>query len=370
MITRIFAPSAAALLLAGCTTIATPAEHGFFVQKDCGAQARCFATIQSAVDAAQAVDPENFVTIEVGAGDFAEKVVIERANLALKGQGASVTRLHFDLVAQHAAQFHRDRWGTAGSATLTINSQNVAISGITIENTFDYLANDLLPADDPHKIGNSQALAVLLDIASDRVVFDRVALLGYQDTLFANGKRAFVRDSLIAGNVDFIFGNGQLLIEDSELRTRPRAAGAEDEGGFESYLIAPSTQIAEPIGIMVHRSRLTREDGVPDGSVALARPWHPTTRFADGRYADPNAIGLAIFVDCFMDAHVHPDHWAPMNGTARDGSKTDVFYPQDSRFWQSGSYGPGARHRDIGMQWQPDTSFDVLRTAFFANWRP
>jgi pectinesterase len=337
------------------------------VRKDCKAAASCYSTIQAAVDIAQQISVQTPVRIRVGAGDFDEKVVIERGNLSLTGQGAKISRLRHNLVAEYARQYHRNRWGTAGSATLTINGDDVKITDITVENSFDYLANDSLAPGDPKKISNSQALAVLLDVASDRVLFDRVAMLGYQDTLFANGRRGYVRNSLIAGNVDFIFGNGQLLIEVSELRTRPRGAAA-DEGEFDSFIVAPSTQISEPVGIVVHRSRLTREAGVRDNSVALARPWHPTTRFADGRYADPNAIGQAIFIDCFMDAHIHREHWTSMNGTARNGTKSDIFGPQGSRFWETGSHGPGAAAVDIGMSWKPAMGMPEIRAYFARDW--
>jgi len=337
------------------------------VSKDCAGRPRCHPSLGEALIAADAEAMGRPVRIEIGPGDFNERVVAERSQLQIVGAGRDRTRLHNDLVAEHAAGLHRDRWGTAGSATLTITGTDVAISDITIENDFDYLANDSLANDDPRKIGNSQALAVLLDTGSDKVRFDRVALLGYQDTLFAHGGRAFVTDSLIAGNVDFIFGNGQLLIEDSELRTR-RRAGTSDEK-FDSFLLAPSTSIAQPVGILVHRSRLTREAGVSDASIALARPWHPTTKFEDGRYADPDAIGQAIFVDCWMDAHIHPEHLTSMPGTARSGAKTDIFTPQTgARFWESGSTGPGARKVDIGMTWQPPLSFDQMRALVLDGW--
>ncbi|RVQ68806.1 pectin esterase [Croceicoccus ponticola] len=352
--------------LMGCATV--PAAGGDMVvevSKNCEARPACHETVASALAYASAQPVGLPVRIAIGPGDFNERIVVERSHLAIGGAGAGRTRLHNDLVAENAAGLHRERWGTAGSATLTIAATDVTIADMTIENDFDYLANDALPAGDPDKIGNSQALAVLLDQTSDRVLIERAALLGYQDTLFAHGGRAVVRDSLIAGNVDFIFGDGLLLIEDSELRTRRRAPNADE---FESFLLAPSTRVDQPVGILVYRSRLTREAGVRDESVALARPWHPTTTFADGRYANPDAIGQAIFVDCWMDAHIHPDHWTSMAGTARDGTKTDIFTPQSSRFWEQGSSGPGARHRDIGITWKPDLPFAALRDRITAGW--
>lgn len=350
-----------AAIFSGAVAIAAPPTYR--VAHACANTARCYISIQAALDAATG---DQTAVIAVSAGDYYEKVTIRRGKTILKGEGAGRTRLHFDAVAQTASAYHRDHWGTPGSATLTIDADQVTIDGLTIENSYDFLANDALPGGDPKKIGNAQAVALLLDIHSDRVLIRNAAILGYQDTLFANGGRAFIRKSLVAGNVDFIFGNGQLLIADSEIRTRKRAS-AVAAGDFHSFVIAPSTPLSQRMGIVVYRSRLTREAGVPDNAVALGRPWHPTKRFADGRYADPNAVGQASFIDCFMDAHIHQDHWASMGGTARDGSKTAVFRPQDSRFSESGSYGPGARHTEIGITWaDPVTIRDVA--ALFEGW--
>lgn len=354
-------------VLFGAAALPASADTRLSVSPDCGARKACFTTVQAALDAAQNDKSEGWVVIDVAAGDYYEKATISRAKVRLRGAGPDRTRLHFDAVAETAGKYHRRNWGTPGSATLTVNADHVTIEGIRIENTFDYLSNDALPDSDPKKIGNSQGVAVLLDIDSDRVLIRHAELIGYQDTLFANGKRALIRDSLISGNIDFIFGNGQLLIEKSEIRTRNRGA-ALAPGEFHSFLLAPSTPLSQPIGIVVYRSRLTREAGVPDASVALGRPWHPTTTFADGRYADPNAVGQASFIDCIMEAHIHPDHWTTMNGTARDGTKTAVFRPQDSRFHESGSTGPGAAHRDIGIAWTEALDIKAVRGIVSAGW--
>lgn len=337
------------------------------VRGDCGAQPRCYASIAQALAATEHDESGRWVTIHINAGDYREKLTISRPRTRLIGAGATRTRIHFDAVAQNARHYHRDNWGTPGSATVTINADQVAVNGLTIENDFDYLSNDALAADDPQRLANPQAVALLLDIDSDRVDLRSVGLIGYQDTLLANGKRARVRRSLIAGNIDFIFGNGTLLIEDSELRSRPRAA-LPASGELQSYIAAPSTPRSQAVGIVIARSRLTREAGVPDGAVALARPWHPTTRFADGRYADPDAVGQALFIDCHMDAHIAPAHWTSMGGTARDGSKSAVFAPQDARFFEIGSVGPGAARTDIGMTWAPSADLAAMRKRLFTNW--
>lgn len=358
----------AALLMSGMLVSAASANAQnavYRVEKDCAKRERCFSSVQAALAAASS--GEGWITIKIGAGDFKEKVTVSRAKTVLQGKGAGRTRLVFDAVAQTAGQFHRANWGTPGSATLTINADQVTVKALTVENSFDYLSNDALPEGDPRKISASQAVALLLDIQSDRVLIENAALLGYQDTLFANGKRAYIRKSLVAGNVDFIFGNGQVLIEDSEIRTRRRGA-ALPSGEIESFITAPSTPLSQGIGIVIYRSKLTREAGVKDHAVTLGRPWHPTARFPDGRYADPNAVGQASFIDCFMDAHINADHWSSMAGTARDGSKTAIFRPQDSRFSESGSYGPGAVKNDIGIKWTSPLSIAEVRHVMFEGW--
>lgn len=354
-------------LLAGYAAMARADDGQYHARTECGAMRGCFTRIQAALDAADRDRSARRIVVDIGAGVFHEKVVLRRNRVRLVGRGAARTRLSFDAVAEHAGRYDRAQWGTAGSATLTVDADEVAVTGMTIENGFDYLANDALPAGDPRKIANAQGVAVMLDVRSDRVSFDRVAILGYQDTLFTRGKRAVVRNSLIAGNIDFIFGSGMLLIEDSEVRSRRRAAPTPP-GDFASFITAPSTPSSQPIGIVIHRSRLTREPGVEDGTVALGRPWHPTTTFADGRYADPQAVGQAAFIDCYMDAHIHPDHWTGMAGTARDGTKSRIFLPAESRFVETGSRGPGARPN--GVAGLVGTGYDIAaaRRTVFAGW--
>jgi len=354
----------APLLLAAA--LAAPTHYD--VRPACGATpAPCYTRIQSALDAAVRDKTERWITIRVAPGDYHEKPVIARPRLRLIGADRARTRIHFGAVAQTAKEYHRNGWGTPGSATLTIDADEVEVRGITIENTYDYLANDRIPYGDPARIGNPQAAAVLFDIHADRVLMRGVAMLGYQDTVFTNGGRALVQDSLIAGNIDFICGNGQLLIEHSEIRSRPRAQPPGPDG-FQSFVAAPSTPLSQPTGIVFYASHLTREKGVPDGAVALGRPWHPTTRFADGRYADPAAVGMPLYIDCVMDRHIHADRWTTMNGTSRDGTVATVFRPQDSRFGEVGSSGPGAQGKGVAIAWKEERTYAQIRSQFLSGW--
>jgi pectinesterase len=221
---RQIAIAANALLISGCSssveTMSSRPEY--IVSKNCQSRSNCFSSFQGAIDEASARPPETWVHVHVEEGDYYEKVRVDREKILLTGSGAERTRLHFDAVASTAGAYHRNNWGTPGSATLTINADEVTVAGLKVENTFDYLTNDRLDDQDPDKNTNPQAAAVLLDIASDRVLMQQVELIGYQDTLFLNGGRLYFDEGFISGNVDFIFGNGIGLFEDSTIETRMR----------------------------------------------------------------------------------------------------------------------------------------------------
>jgi pectinesterase len=297
------------------------------------------------------------------AGDYYEKVTIERDQVSLIGlsSGNAKPRIYFYAYAAMAGQYHRDDWGTPGSATVTVNARNTVLSNLHIENTFDFLSNDALPKAHPDRVRHSQAVALLLDVDSDLTYINDSRIDGYQDTVFADGGRSYFYQSTVSGNVDFIFGDGLAVFDQCEIRSRTRGKPFAS-GDIQGHITAPSTNIAQPFGLVFLRSRLTRETGVPDHSTSLGRPWHPTTTFADGRYADPQAIGSAIYVDTWMDAHITADGWASMNGTARDGSKSRVFTPAESRFFEWASSGPGVSD---SPQRQPllDADYRQLRQA-------
>lgn len=294
-----------------------------------------FATINGALNA-------GFTNIAIASGDYYEKVTVSRDGVSLTGLGSVKPRLFFDAYAGESAAYHRNGWGTAGSATLTIHAAKVRLHNLRIENRFDFLTNDALPELHPDRHRHSQAVALLLDKGSGLTYVTDSEIHGFQDTLFADGGRALFERTVISGNVDYIFGGGLAVFSECEIRTRPR--GREfGPGEVRGYVTAPSTDKKQPYGLIFINARFTRDAGVPDASISLGRPWHPTTVFSDGRYADPNALGSVVLIDSELGAHILPQGWSSMRGTSRDGTKSLIFTPEQSRFYESGSRGPGAQ---------------------------
>lgn len=163
-------------------------------------------------------------------------------------------------------------FGTASSATFAIFSDDVQLTKLTVENNamahvrggVGYLAGAA-------ETGGAQAVALMTQ--GDRIQLEDVELLGHQDTLYvrtsSNGDRVYMHNSRIAGDVDFIFGAGTLVIDGSLILSRAgrRAPG---EGG---YILAPATAAATPFGILVNNSLLLAEDGLKAGTIALGRAW-------------------------------------------------------------------------------------------------
>jgi pectinesterase len=327
-----------------------------------------FSTIQAALDAAP-TDATTHHRILIKAGRYKEKLNITRGNLEIKGEGAANTVIYFDAYAGNSRGYRADNWGTPGSATMSIDAVDVHIADLTIENTFDFLANDIKAEDDPTKAADSQAVALLLDTGSDKISLSRVTLNGYQDTLFVHGYRAYFYESTISGNVDFIFGQGNAVFDRSTIVSRPRNSTFA-EGEIHSFITAPSTNIAREYGLTFLDCTLTREEGVPDQSITLGRPWHPTTTFPDGRYADPDAIGKAVFIRTFMDSHINTQGWSSMAGTAPDGTKSRIFTPEESRFFEYKSAGPGAVINPQRPQLTDAQAADYSLETILAGWQP
>src|SRR5699024_12579582 len=80
--------------------------------------------------------------------------------------------------------------------------------------------------------------------------------------------RVYLRDSFVAGDVDFIYGPGTLVAEGSEIHSLDRQAEVN------GYVTAAATPEGSA-GFLFLDCRFTSEAEAGRGS--LARPWHPSS---------------------------------------------------------------------------------------------
>ncbi len=168
-----------------------------------------------------------------------------------------------------------ERHGTSGSATAVIASTDVLLAHLTIAN--DATGALSRPTPLPAAAQGEGAQAVALMTLADRVQLDNLRLVSHQDTLYVRRPapsapaRVFMRASLVEGDVDFVFGNATLVVDDGTLLSRADRLRSRSGGG--GHVLAPSTPAAQPLGFLVQRSRFIAEPGLADASTSLGRAW-------------------------------------------------------------------------------------------------
>jgi pectin methylesterase-like acyl-CoA thioesterase len=155
--------------------------------------------------------------------------------------------------------------------------------------------------------------AEAINFASEgRLVATDASFVSEQDTILVSGWAWFYR-SLVAGNVDFIWGyNHATLFEEAEIRSVGDSAGASRGG----YIVQARTRNRDEPGFVFLNSRLTHGPGpagndVPDGSTTLARP---------GTWDNVS------YINCRMDKHIAAAGWY---GTPRGGTGWYEYHSMD-----------------------------------------
>lgn len=221
--------------------------------------------------------PENAV--------YRQKVSIERNDVLVIGNGARI------VWNDHNGM--RPGFGTGASATLTVCGNNTEFRDLTVENDFDYLAGRALKDEDPHSMMGLQAVAVFTRPEYTDAVFRSCTFIGWQDTLFTDCTESLFEDCTIYGNIDFIFGRSRALFRNCTVISTG-----------EGFVSAPSTPEKAEKGLCFENCTITCTDTVEDGSVYLARPWHPSER------DDTNSC--VSFVNCRLDRHINHGLWTTM----------------------------------------------------------
>jgi polygalacturonase len=264
-----------------------------------------FYSIQRALDAA----PKTGALVLVAPGTYREVLTIDKPNIRLRSANPDASKTV--VVNDRSAGANG---GTLHSATVNVIADNFFAENITFQNDFNH-THPQLPA-------GSQALALL--VTGDRAVFNNVRLLGNQDTVYAgsrnctpNGQpcipaRQYFSKCFIAGNVDFIFGDGKAVFEDCEIRSTAH------DGGFVTAQGKHYPE--EDSGFVFNRCTLTVDPEVTK-SVYLGRPWRP--------YA------AVVYLNSQMGAHIDPAGWREWH-PGETHSLDTAFYAEFN------SSGPGA----------------------------
>jgi len=288
--------------------------------------------LQAAIDRL----PADGGVIQLKRGVYREKITLAKSHVRLRGLG----RRPQDVVVVWS-DGARTAGGTFKSATANISGDDVRVENLTIQN--DYW---LKHPDQP-----SQAVA--LAVTGDRNLFERVRLLGHQDTLYAGSKvkcdgrgcgtsRQLFRNCYIEGHVDFIFGDAKAYFQGCEIRALAHG---------EILLTAQSKVTPDQdSGYVFDRCRVTADPGAR--SIYLGRAWRP--------YA------TVVFIRTWLPSALHPAGWREWHP-----GKTNTF--ETAYFAEHRSTGPGgdvSRRDPHSHQLTPDESRAWSFDAFMSGWRP
>jgi pectinesterase len=178
--------------------------------------------------------------------------------------------------------------GTNSTYTFLVLGFDFVAKNITIQNTYW-----------PNKWGatsNTQAVALMTN-GGDRQEFINCALRGYQDTYYASGNsataygRAYFKNCIITGTVDYIFGRGVCVFDSCTTLTMSNAG---------TSITASSTESTAKYGLVFRNCTLTADSStytdtcgyahVPITTFYLGRPWQSSPRAVYIQCNEPSTL--------------------------------------------------------------------------------
>ncbi|OAY77794.1 Pectinesterase/pectinesterase inhibitor U1 [Ananas comosus] len=237
-----------------------------------------FTTVGDAVAAAPNNSAARFV-IYIKAGGYFENVEVgkSKTNIMFVGDGIGKTVIK-------AGRNVVDGSTTFRSATVAVVGNGFIARDLTIENS----------------AGPSKHQAVALRTGADLSVFYRCSFVGYQDTLYVHSLRQFYRECDIYGTVDFIFGDGAVVLQSCNLYARK-----PDPNQNNVFTAQGREDPNQNTGISIHKCKVAAAaDLIPvqsNFSTYLGRPWKQYSR--------------TVYMQSFLDSLIDPAGWLPWNGT-------------------------------------------------------
>lgn len=256
-------------------------------------------------------------TITLGNGRYAELNVLRKvANLSIVGEsrdGVVVGDVNFESLNSGSGASSASA-GTALSTSGKTAGHRVLGGGrssLLVESS-DLLTLQNFTLINPHlrsTAWDNQAETIYFNTsttaAAARLVARQMNFFSQQDTLQLKGYN-WIYQSLVAGNVDFIWGSVMAsLFEDCEIRSV-----ADPASGSPGYILQ-SRATAGDKGFIFLNSRLTAEPGVTQAYLARSGGTTSTT------YLDHIA-----FVNTRMGPHILPVGWCVGTGTSKTGTGT------------------------------------------------
>ncbi|CAH9130236.1 unnamed protein product [Cuscuta epithymum] len=246
-----------------------------------------YTTVSEAVENAPEKSEVRYV-IRIKAGVYHENVEVpkKKTNIMFIGDGRTTTIItgNRSVVGTNSTTFH--------SATVAAFGAGFYARDLTFENS----------------AGHENHQAVALRVGSDLSAFYRCDILGYQDTLYVHSNRQFFIECLVAGTVDFIFGNGAVVLQNCDIHAR-----LPGDGQKNMITAQGRKDPNQNTGIVIQNSRIGATSNLKpvqkDFPTYLGRPWKEFSR--------------TVIMQSSISDVVHPAGWHEWAG---DFALKTLFY--------------------------------------------
>jgi polygalacturonase/uncharacterized protein YjdB len=259
-----------------------------------------FRTVQGALDHfMKNAARDTPVTVNVRNGTYQELLFLRaKNNVSIVGEtrdGVVIQYRNFDTLNNGSGGSQAVGPGTPGGGRavfLIETSDLLTLDTLTLKNTMRRSTT-----------ASSQAETLYFNNDAGRLIARNATFLSEQDTVQLKGY-AWFWNTLVAGNVDFIWGNNRVAVfENSEIRSVGDTTSTTSGG----YVVQARTVTAADKGFVFLNSQLTHGLGPAGGDVPTGAS--AATYLARGPGVLSSFDNVA-FINCQMDTHVIPIGWA------------------------------------------------------------
>lgn len=348
-------------------------------------KANNYATVSEALAACAAMAPaseKERVTVHIAPGTYREQLTVTTPYVSLVNDtdeevlltwyyGIGYKYYSIDASGFYNAEMAYDQYEkkTAEKWGASVYVKNSATAfraeGITFENSFNrYITDEEI--EDGVEISGEEAITVVrkygldvrtkaateraaaLVVEADQAEFRNCEFLGSQDTLQTGNSAAhlYFKDCLIAGQTDYIFGDGNAVFDTCELRFV--GYSADSQGG---YISATKTEKADK-GYLFRNCAVTAGDGLTVTPGYFGRPWGATAHvvFMNTKLEKADLIVAA--------------GWTEMSGVQPEQAK---FYEYNTTTMDGTAVSTTGRKGNVMTKEEADA---VKVKDYFGSWAP
>jgi pectinesterase len=229
-----------------------------------------YTKVQDAVNAV-ADNKTTRTVIYIKSGTYKEKIKLtsKKKMVTFLGESRDSTILTYD--------DYQNKVGSEDYQSVLIEAEDFIAENITFENTIDSRIAEYTT--------NGQAAA--LKVTADRAIFYHCHIRGFQDTYYLKtNTRTYVKDCIIDGTTDFIYGAGIAFFENCTIRNRKN-----------SHVTASNQTVnTNKYGFVFKNCTIVVYPGESVNNASLGRPWGNGAR--------------AVYLECAEGAHIRADGFA------------------------------------------------------------